>query len=363
MIVIATLILAGVAIFTAIRLYQLRQQAVAPTAPESKPEAAASKILKCEPITIKIPGTPGPSPTPEAPTCIGIKAFDKTWKRLTKADLSKLKAGNTVRLTVEGSSSAPDTSTPGILFSVARFRFQGSTAWTSTTLKKPNTNIFYFDYILPKNVTNFAIKAQGGYGPLTREKWVACTDLTFSLGVIPTPAGCNKSCNESVNPQITCEEGLICRSPSGGITGASGVCRNPDCPDRADCICPTTIPTPTPTEGPGEPNDCGGTCGSNSNCKSSLFCFEGICRNPSCSAEEDCTCAAGGTPTPTSKTIAGGGGTRTAAPTLEPTLPSEEIPAEPTAEPSLPEAGISFPTIIGTGVGILLLIGALLLAL
>jgi hypothetical protein len=38
LIVIATIILAGIAIFTAIRLYQLRQEAVAPTAPE-KPSA------------------------------------------------------------------------------------------------------------------------------------------------------------------------------------------------------------------------------------------------------------------------------------------------------------------------------------
>jgi hypothetical protein len=38
-ILLATFILAGVAIFTAIRLYQLRQVAVAPNVPESKPQA------------------------------------------------------------------------------------------------------------------------------------------------------------------------------------------------------------------------------------------------------------------------------------------------------------------------------------
>lgn len=254
-IIIATLVLAGVAIFTAVRLYQLRQQAVAPTAPESKPEAAtpAPKIIKCEPLTIKIPGTPGPSPSPEAPTCIGIKAYDKTWKSLTKADLSKLKAGDTVRLTIEGSSSSPDSSVPSTLFSVARFRFQGSTAWTSTTLKKPKTNIFYFDYILPKNVTNFTIKAQGGYGPLTGETWVACTDLTFSLGVIPT-----------------------------------------------------TTPTATP-------------------------------------------------PTPTS--------TATGAPTATATATSVATGGGATDQPSLPSSGTSWPTIIGAGIGILVILGSLLLAL
>ena len=49
--IFATVILAAVAIFTAIRLYQLRQQAVAPTAPE-------------EPAAEEIAPTPTASPTP-----------------------------------------------------------------------------------------------------------------------------------------------------------------------------------------------------------------------------------------------------------------------------------------------------------
>lgn len=308
-IVIATVILAGIAIFTAVRLYQLRKQAVAPTAPESKPEAAGSKILRCEPVTIKIPGTPGPSPTPGVPTCIGIKAFDKTWKLLTETDLSNLETGDTVRLTIEGSpSSSPDPdviNTVDVLFNVAKFNFQGSAGWTSTTLKKSGTNIFYFDYIIPDNVTNFIIKAQGGYGPLTRETWVACTDLTFSLGATPTPTA----------------------TPTG-----------------------TPTSTPTPTSGPGEPNGCGGTCGSNANCKSDLYCYNGFCKNPSCPTDGDCVCSGGGaTPTPTS----GGESMATATPTS----------ASLAEEPALPDAGTSLPTIIGVGIGILLLLGSLLLAL
>ena len=46
-IVAATVILAGVAIYTAIRLYQLRQEAVAPTAPVSEPEALAPCVEQC----------------------------------------------------------------------------------------------------------------------------------------------------------------------------------------------------------------------------------------------------------------------------------------------------------------------------
>lgn len=42
LVILVTLVLAGVAIFTAIRLYQLRQQSVAPNVPSSKPAAAVT---------------------------------------------------------------------------------------------------------------------------------------------------------------------------------------------------------------------------------------------------------------------------------------------------------------------------------
>ena len=46
----------------------------------------------------------------------------------------------------------------------------------------------------------------------------------------------------------------------------------------------------------GQPNSCGGTCGSNINCATNLYCFiengknQGYCRNPSCSSSTDCSC-------------------------------------------------------------------------
>ncbi|OGM21959.1 hypothetical protein A2863_02520 [Candidatus Woesebacteria bacterium RIFCSPHIGHO2_01_FULL_38_9b] len=51
-VVVATIILAGVAVFTAMRLYQLRNQAVAPTAPESEPLA-----WDCSKYTFSLDGT------------------------------------------------------------------------------------------------------------------------------------------------------------------------------------------------------------------------------------------------------------------------------------------------------------------
>lgn len=59
--------------------------------------------------------------------------------------------------------------------------------------------------------------------------------------------------------------------------------------------------TTTPTDSPnGEANSCGGTCGSNYNCKSEFFCYQGFCRNLACPTESDCTCTVK-TPTPTTK--------------------------------------------------------------
>ncbi|HWA52239.1 MAG TPA: hypothetical protein VG895_04245 [Patescibacteria group bacterium] len=65
-IVIATLVLAGIAVFTAIKLYQSRQTAVAPNAPVSEPHAA-TPAPACTALTFTI-ATPTPtasaSPTP-----------------------------------------------------------------------------------------------------------------------------------------------------------------------------------------------------------------------------------------------------------------------------------------------------------
>lgn len=51
----------------------------------------------------------------------------------------------------------------------------------------------------------------------------------------------------------------------------------------------------------GEPNSCGGTCGSNNNCKANLYCYQGFCRNPVCNTKTDCDCS---TTTPTTKPVA-----------------------------------------------------------
>ncbi|HLD92503.1 MAG TPA: hypothetical protein VI795_03870 [Patescibacteria group bacterium] len=114
-------------------------------------------------------------------------------------------------------------------------------------------------------------------------------------------------------------------------------------------ISPTEEPT-TPPIGGGEPNSCGGTCGSNYNCKANLFCYQGFCRNPICASNSDCNCATA-TATATAKTTAkstinpkktstsspkGGNVTSSPSYTALPTLsskatelPEEEVTTEP----------------------------------
>lgn len=93
---------------------------------------------------------------------------------------------------------------------------------------------------------------------------------------------------------------------------------------------------PSPTPIAGEPNECGGTCGSNYNCQAGFFCYQGFCRNPACQEKTDCVCIVA-TPTPKPKI------TKTVTPTPQtveltkysPPAAVEEIEKEeePTVEP------------------------------
>ena len=85
----------------------------------------------------------------------------------------------------------------------------------------------------------------------------------------------------------------------------------------------------------GEPNSCGGTCGSNYNCKAELFCYQGFCRNAFCQTQTNCVCP---TPTPSPTPIP--------RPTLTPTpqvitlteysSPAPSIPSPTTAPTTSP---------------------------
>lgn len=94
----------------------------------------------------------------------------------------------------------------------------------------------------------------------------------------------------------------------------------------------TSTATATATSNP----QCNNNCSENTDCPNGLMCYiqsgatTGFCRNTSCLAETDCLC-----PQPTSTA---------------------------TTQPELPSVGTTWPTIVGTGFGILVILGSLLLA-
>lgn len=141
-----------------------------------------------------------------------------------------------------------------------------------------------------------------------------CQALVFTVGATPT------------------------ESPTASPTGS---------PTESPTASPTGTPSPTPTGTPGPTPtptpvaQCNASCAANTDCPSNLICYiasgatTGSCRSPQCQTDSNCICSdtTGGTGAP----VAG--------------------------EPTLPQSGTSWPTIIGAGLGILVVLGSLLLAL
>lgn len=84
--------------------------------------------------------------------CQAIKVYDTSWTQLTTAQLSALTVGTTIRLAVSG------TATTGTI-DKAQFTVNG-VALPETTTKKPSSNEFYSEYVIPTTVTSFTITAK-----------------------------------------------------------------------------------------------------------------------------------------------------------------------------------------------------------
>ncbi len=299
-IILTTLILAGVAIFTATRLYQTRTQPVAPNAPSSKPAAAGTMCggiagVKC----------------PTGEVCVYTDG---------KSMAPFPDASGTCQVSADKSSADLMCS---LSFSLATATPSPSPTPTATPTKSPSPT------------------------PTPTPTKSPSPSPTAS----PVPQ-CNTSCTSSSQ----CLSGMTCYIPNGSTAGN---CRKTSCLTESDCVCATATPSPTPTSSPTQsptPSptaspvaQCNSVCTSNSNCPSSMICYipsgstAGNCRNTQCLSETDCTC-----------TVV------TSAPTTTPTYLAE-VPA--TSAPSLPDAGTSWPTIMGTGFGILVIIASLFLAL
>jgi len=160
---------------------------------------------------------------------------------------------------------------------------------------------------------------------------VSCTALTFTL-TTPEGPSCYETCTETPDD---CPSGLECQTIDSEL-----LCVDPDCPEEEDCAC-SEIATYA----------CDSACTTDAQCQEAdenyvCYATTNTCRHQDFLDEEDCT----ETITPTESPTA------TATATATPT-------GSPTTEPELPDAGVSYPTIIGGAAGILLILLSLILAL
>src|SRR3989344_1874708 len=158
LIIIATVVLAGIAIFTAIRLYQLRQEAAVPSSPKSQPKAEGElptpnqsctlnfSIEQAPTPTVGPTPTTGPSPTPTPiPTVTNIPTETPTnAPNATSTPTNQPTATSTPTATPTtsvGITSTP-TSVPGATATLSPQPTQALTQTSPTTSATlPNTGI------------------------------------------------------------------------------------------------------------------------------------------------------------------------------------------------------------------------------
>jgi len=122
-----------------------------PTEPPSTPTDGPTGTPTSTPTgTITI--TPTKPPTPPTAECSDVKAYNTSWVQLTQEQLNSLKPGSRVRFTVSGSASEGT-------FDKARFTINSSQKDPVST-KKPGTEEFYYEYVIPSGVNSFSVDAQ-----------------------------------------------------------------------------------------------------------------------------------------------------------------------------------------------------------
>ncbi|MDP3955528.1 MAG: hypothetical protein Q8Q15_04180 [bacterium] len=101
------------------------------------------------PTPTSAPG--GTTPTPTA-SCLAIKAYDTSWTLLDAVALANLTAGETVRFATIGQTNSGS-------FIKARFTVNGILL-PETANKKPGTEEFYTEYIVPTGTTSFMVTSE-----------------------------------------------------------------------------------------------------------------------------------------------------------------------------------------------------------
>lgn len=301
LVVLATIVLAGIAIYTSIRLYQLRQESVAPTAPESAPEAAVASPAAGEGDLTGDSGHCAPLTFTIVPKVPGLNCEDKEAYKNNSQNTpgnyvlsQRINPGSTVNrnqtfvYSIYYKNSGTKSVASAVIKDTLPINFvtfvDGTQGCTVTTQGNTTCNVGAVGVGATGRVS-FRVKVKGNV-PFE-------TDFTNEATLDPIE-GANSACSIAL---VTQAQGA---SPTPTSTATPGPTATPtEPPDE---------PTPTPTEPPDEPEP---------------------------------------TPTPTPK--------------LTPT-PKVAAPV-PTQEPSLPDAGVATPTLMGLGAGLIFLIIAMALAL
>lgn len=318
----ATFILAGVGIFTAIRLYQLRNQPVAPNVPASKP--AAQDIVPDGPdpqctLTFNL-GAPPPTETPVANfRCVNKTAYYPD----ANGNFSETRPIANDSTIAEGAvfyykiAYSNDGTTPISSFTITD-TLSDKLDYISTL--QPSQCVFTLSQRQFKCIfSNAAINPGDAGSVILKVKTKTNISGDISNNAIINYGGFVPS-NCIINLTVLTSTATPTSTASPTATGTAS---------------PTATATSAPTS---TPATCNNSCTNNSGCASGLICSDGACRNVNCTSETDCTCA-----------VAQG-------PTSTPKAPGA------TTTPELPDAGISIPTILGSIAGVLLLIGAIVLA-
>ena len=300
--VVATVVLAGVAIFTALRLYQLRSQPVAPTAPESTPGAQENPV-GLRPKSGNWNQPEGFVITNRTDEPINIVWYVDCWDENVCEDSKG-----------EETLAAEESIEKGL--GVICSRWQLDVNWSGTASE--NNDIWDDGAVAEIGPDCDGIGDQGPTTtaqPSTQQQVTqssttydtqACTALNFTLE--EETFSCDSACSTTSQCQAANSD-YVCYT-------ASNTCRLSTNLTSDTCEELEETPTPSPSSSP----------------------------------------TASPTASPTSSPTSG--------PTSTPTATSSPIAqATTTSQPTLPDAGIAAPTVFGVGAGIILLIGAIVLAL
>lgn len=144
------------------------------------------------------------------------------------------------------------------------------------------------------DLVNLSIKTKAAYGDATIK-----VDLASKVAVVGSDIDALGTYGETVvhvvDPNATSTSTSTSTATSTAVATSTSTANA------------TATPIDEGTGGGGEPNSCNGTCGSNYNCKSNLYCYQGYCRNPFCNEDKSCGCTATDTPTETKAPIKKGG--------------------------------------------------------